>query len=234
MDGIDKNLPTFESLGLGKTKDKLNEKPRLGQEDFMKLMMTQMNHQDPMKPMEHNQFISQMAQFSAVSGLKEIKDSFGTLASALQSSQALQASSMVGRQVLIPGDRTTLPEGGALRGAIEVPAETDSLTLKIRDGAGQLVHTLDLGEQRQGTRTFEWDGVIKQADEAVPGSTEQRAEPGLYSITAEMMVDGEPQAVNTLVVDKVSSVSLSKDQRGVTLNLDHSGSTSLAEVKEIM
>jgi flagellar basal-body rod modification protein FlgD len=243
MDGVNKHLPSFESLGLTKPKEKVDhksssgqadEKPKLGQEDFMRLMMTQMNNQDPLKPMEKSEFISQMAQFSSLSGLKDIKDSFGTLASALQSSQALQASSMVGRDVLIPGNKASLTADGKLHGAVQVPSQTDNLKVEIRDKTGQLVKTLDLGEKGPGTATFDWDGVIKAADEQVPGAKEVKAEPGVYSVVAQMMVDGKPQAIDTLVTDKVSSVSLGKGQKGVMLNLEQTGSTSLADVKEIM
>ena len=163
MEGIDKKLPSFESLGLGKNKP-LDKKKRLGQEDFMKLMMAQMKHQDPLKPMANGEFITQMAQFSNVQGLKEIKDSFNHLANALQSSQALQASSMVGRKVLIPGKLGELAAHGGMRGAVDVPEDTDKVTVKIMNKAGQLMQTIDLGEHKQGTAQFKWDGVIKKAD----------------------------------------------------------------------
>ena len=234
MEGIDKTLPTFESIGLSGKKKPLEKQQRLGQEDFMKLMMAQMKHQDPLKPMANGEFISQMAQFSSVEGLKEIKDSFNKLANALQSSQALQASSMVGRKVLIKGQLSELVANGQLRGAVDVTDDTDKLTVKIMNKAGQLVKTLDLGEQKQGTAQFKWDGVIKKADPAVAGSMDEVAPPGLYKVVAEIVKDGKAQAANTFVVDKVDSVSLSKGEQGVTLNLNHSGATSLANVREII
>jgi flagellar basal-body rod modification protein FlgD len=233
MEGIDKTLPSFESLGLGKNKP-LEKKKQLGQEDFMKLMMAQMKHQDPLKPMANGEFISQMAQFSSVQGLKEIKDSFNHLATALQSAQALSASSMVGRQVLIPGKLSELAASGGLRGAVDVPEDTDKVTVKITNKAGQLVKTIDLGEHKQGTAQFKWDGVIKQADPKVPGSKDEVAPPGVYTVMATMLKDGRSQALNTFVVDKVDSVSLAKGGQGVTLNLNHSGATSLANVREII
>jgi flagellar basal-body rod modification protein FlgD len=233
MEGIDKTLPSFESLGLGKNKP-LEKQKRLGQEDFMKLMMAQMKHQDPLKPMANGEFISQMAQFSSVEGLKEIKDSFNHLASALQSSQALQASSMVGRKVLIPGKLSELVANGVLRGAVDVPEDTDKLTVKIMNKAGQLVQTIDMGEHKQGTAQFKWDGVIKKADPAIPGSKDEVAPPGVYTVVAQIIKDGKAQAANTFVVDKVDSVSLAKGGQGVTLNLNHSGATSLTDVREII
>lgn len=232
MEGIDKSLPTFESLGL--RKEKPIEKPRLTQEDFMKLMMAQMKHQDPTKPMENGDFISQMAQFSSVKGLKEIKDSFNTLANALQSSQALQASSMVGRKVMVPGNSTELTAQGSLRGSIDLQNESESVTVKVFNKSGEQVHTVDLGLRGKGSAQFTWDGVIKKANPEVPGSEDVVAPPGVYSIKAEAMIDGEIQSVKTFVVDKVDSVSLAKDSKGVTLNLTNAGATTLAQVQEII
>lgn len=232
MEGIDKTLPTFESLGLSKQKPA--EQKTLSQEDFMKLMMAQMQHQDPMKPMENGDFISQMAQFSSVEGLKDIKDSFNSLANAMQSSQALQASSMVGRKVMVPGEMAELAAGGTLRGGVDVPHEAESVVIKVLDKSGQTVYSKDLGKHTPGTAMFEWDGVIKQADETIPGNTSEMAEPGKYKLVAEIMVDGERQNAETFSVDKVDSVSLAKGGQGVTLNLTNNGATSLADVREII
>lgn len=250
MEGIDNTLPTFESLGL--SKKQTLEKQTLGQEDFMKLMMAQMKHQDPMKPMENGEFISQMAQFSSVKGLKDIKDSFNTLANALQSSQALQASSMVGRKVLVPGNATELAADGVLRGAVEIPASSESVTVKIFNKAGEQVHAIDLGARTKGSIQFKWDGTVNGGamknnpapeaisavqpamDPAMESVRTYMAEPGVYTIKAEANIDGEIQSVDTFVVDKVDSVSLAKDNQGVTLNLNNSGATLLSKVQEII
>lgn len=232
MEGIDKNLPSFESLGLAKNKPL--EKQRLSQEDFMELMMAQIKHQDPMKPLDNGEFIGQMAQFSSVQGLKELKDSFSLLANAMQSSQALQASSMVGRKVLVPGNMAQLPEGGELRGAVEVLEETQSVVIKFLDNKGQTIHTMDLGKRGIGTATFKWDGVISKADATIPDSQDEKAEPGEYKVIAEVLSEGKPQAIETFVVDSVDSVSLTKGGHGVTLNLNKAGATSLANVREIL
>ena len=235
MEGIDKTLPTFESLGLNK--ETPLEKKTLGQEDFMNLMMAQIKHQDPMKPMENGDFISQMAEFSSVSGLKEIKDSFNTLANALQSSQALQASSMVGRQVMVPGDVAELNAQGGIRGSVEIPNEAEKVTVKIFNQSGEQVTVMDLGPQRPGSTQFNWDGVIKKIDDtvaSVPGSQEVRVDPGVYTVKAEAIIEGEPTAIKTFTVDKVDSVSLAKDKQGVTLNLKNAGATLLSEVQEII
>jgi flagellar basal-body rod modification protein FlgD len=197
-------------------------------------MMAQMKNQDPTKPMENGDFISQMAQFSSVKGLKDIKDSFNTLANALQSSQALQASSMVGRKVLIPGNTTELAANDVMRGGLELPSVSDSVKVKIFNKAGEEVHTIDLGQRSKGNVQFKWDGVIHKANPDVPGSKDMVAPPGVYTIKAEAKIDGEQQSIKTFVVDKVDSVSLAKDNKGVTLNLANAGATTLAEVQEII
>ncbi len=236
MNGIDKTIDktasSFESLGLSKREPL--KKQQLNQDDFMKLMMAQMKNQDPSKPVDNNEFVAQMAQFSSAQGIKEMNDSFRTLATSFQSSQALQASSMVGRQVMIPGNVSEMMPSGELRGAVEIPAETEQVNVKIMDSNGQLVKTIELGKHGEGLAPFTWDGVISKVDVNVPGSAEQKAKAGKYTLQAEMLVDGKAQAATTYVMDKVNSVSLGKGNQGVTLNLLNTGSKSLADIREIL
>ena len=235
MENINKaNVTSFESLGLTKTPKKHSEEqPRLGQEDFMKLMLTQMNNQDPFKPMEDGEFLTQMAQFSAVTGLKDIKESFASLSDSLKSSNALQASSMVGRRVLVPGNVARLLPEGDISGAIELPASSPDVKVHILDPQGQEVKTLDLGSQPQGMVNFKWDGVKQSLNGEGELEDDGRAEVGNYTIKAEVVIDGEQQAVKTLVVDAVESVSLGANAQGMTLNLATGGATSMSTVKQI-
>src|SRR5690606_26139858 len=91
----------------------------LGQEDVMALMITQLQSQDPLKPMENGEFIGQMAQFSTVTGIAEMTKSVSALTEAYSSGQALQAASMVGRTVLTEGDSAALAPGQPLTGAVD-------------------------------------------------------------------------------------------------------------------
>ncbi|MFK5913945.1 MAG: flagellar hook assembly protein FlgD [Woeseiaceae bacterium] len=225
MDSVNKpNMNVLESLGLSKPKPKMQEQ-KLGQEDFIKLMTTQMNHQDPMKPMENGKFISEMAQFSTVSGLKEIKDSFNSLANSLKSSQALQASSMVGRNVLVPGQMTSLTQGVPMRGGVDLDTNVADLKVNIMNASGALVKEINLGTKPAGTAHFTWDGMI---------DANTKAQAGSYSIQAVGMVDGKAQSLATLITDKVQSVSLGSGGQGVSLSLANAGSATLADVKEIL
>jgi flagellar basal-body rod modification protein FlgD len=233
MNNVDKpGVTSFESLGIAKPKEG-PKKPQLGQEDFMKLMTTQLNNQDPFKPMENGDFLTQMAQFSAVSGLKDIKDNFKVLTDAMTSNQALQASTLVGRKVLVPGDSNVMPDKGVMQGAVELPASTSNLSIKVTDATGELIHTIDMGSQKEGLVNYKWDGMKKIiADDG--SETQQRVAAGQYKIIAEIEVEGKPQAINALIVDKVDSVSLGKQGQGMTLNLANSGSSKLADIRQLM
>lgn len=237
MNGINKGVdpkqgpPSFEELGL--TRKKAPKDKKLGQDDFLSLMIAQMSNQDPMKPMENGQFISQMAQFSAAKGMKEIKDSFTSLAESLQSSQALQASSMVGRTVLVPGDTAVLPEDGKLEAKVDLKSGASNLVVSVLDDAGQVLKKINLGHQQPGQIDFSWNGEIDRGVDS-PDAAKQQAEPGKYKIRAEVIFDNKPEAVGTLVKDKVESVSLGKGVKSIMLNLSNTGSTTLSKVKAVM
>lgn len=225
MDSVNKpNLNVLENLGLAKSKPAMQDQ-KLGQEDFIKLMTTQMNHQDPMKPMENGEFLSEMAQFSTVSGLKEIKDAFNSLATSLKSSQALQASSMVGRKVLVPGSMSTLSEGTPMKAGVELDQNVAELKVSIMDDKGALVKEINLGNKPAGVAHFTWDGMLEQNKKAMSGN---------YSIHAVANVDGKSESLKTLITDTVQSVSLGQGGQGVSLSLAKAGSAGLADVKEIL
>ncbi|VAX12609.1 Flagellar basal-body rod modification protein FlgD [hydrothermal vent metagenome] len=235
MENINKSSATsFESLGLTKTKkQQTKDKPQLGQEQFMKLMMTQMKNQDPFKPMADGEFLTQMAQFSAVSGLKDIKESFASLSDSLKSSYALQASSMVGRKVLIPGNLAKLPAEGEINGAVKLPESSSNLKIHILDAKGQEVKTLDMGSHSKGLVHFKWDGVKQSLNKEGELENNGRAAAGNYTIKAEIIADGKQQAVKTMVVDSVESVSLGANAQGMTLNLANGGAKAMSSVKQI-
>lgn len=225
MDSINKpNMQVLENLGLAKPREAMKEQ-KLGQEDFIKLMTTQMNHQDPMKPMENGEFLSEMAQFSTVSGLKEIKDAFNSLATSLKSSQALQASSMVGRKVLVPGSMSTFSEGTPMKGAVELDKNVSELKVSIMDDKGALIKEVNLGNKAAGVAHFSWNGMLDADKKAMSGN---------YSIRAIGKVDGKSESLKTLITDTVQSVSLGSGGQGVSLTLANAGSAGLADVKEIL
>lgn len=217
---------TLEALGLNSVQQEQQKKSRdsVGQEDFLKLMVTQLAHQDPFKPMENGEFLTQIAQFSQASGINELQKSFTTLADSMTSNQVLQASSLVGRTVLIESSNINLGVNGA-QASVELPSSTPSLRVTITDQVGQVIRQVDLGQQSSGLVNFVWDGTDNKGN-PMPA--------GRYQVKAEMSADEGNVSLATLVTEKVESVSMNNSGAGLTVNLSGLGNVELSKVKEIM
>lgn len=240
MEPLDNKIVSFDDIGLITNQQKKPaEQKKLGQEDFMDLMLAQMNHQDPFKPMENGEFLSQMAQFSAVSGLKDIKDSFKSLAETMQSNQALQAAGMVGRRVLVPGNEFRINQNMdkpfEVQASADLKVATDELIVNIKNSNGDIVKEINLGVRSAGKIDFRWDGKIEQEDEFTEVEEEPvMSLPGTYTIEAYASIDNEKQGVDTLVFDMVDSVSMGHAGQSMTLNLTNAGQAKMSEVLKIM
>jgi len=196
----------------------------LGQEEFLELMTAQLQNQDPMKPMESGEFLTQIAQFSTVEGVGDLNEAFGKLSESLVSNQALQAANLVGRSVLAPTGLAALREGGTISGTVELPAASNDVAVNVYDQAGQLVRRVELGSQAAGSVSFQWDGLKDDG---------QFASPGTYFVNAEASVDGRTEAVDTLLESQVRSVTLS-NSGGLLLDLEGVGSLDFSEVQQIL
>jgi len=199
-------------------------KKELGQKEFLKLMTTQLQNQDPFKPMESGAFLSQIAQFSTVDGIGKLNTGFEQLSSSLVSNQALQASSLIGHSVLAPTGVASLQQGGSIQGSAQLPAASGDVTVNVFDQAGQLVRRIGLGSQAAGNVDFKWDGLRDDGKYASPGN---------YFVSAEASVDGRNEAVDTLLASEVKSVTLS-NSGGLLLDLDGIGALDFKEVRQIL
>jgi len=139
--------------------DSIDDKSSLGQDAFLKLMTTQLSNQDPFEPMDNGDFLAQMAQFGTVNGVNELLTSFQDMAVSLQSSQALEASNLIGRNVLIQHDEAYLDSGGSIYSAVELKSSADNVVVNIYDANDSLVNRVDLGAQSRGLIQFNWDGT---------------------------------------------------------------------------
>jgi len=214
--GID--LRTVNELN-AKTADKA-----IGQEEFLKLMTTQLQNQDPFKPMESGDFLTQIAQFSTVEGIGDLNTGFAELSQSLVSNQALQATNLVGRQVLAPTGVAALEQGGTIRGSVELPAASGDVVVNVYDQAGQVVRRLELGAQSSGPVAFQWDGLKNDGTFAAPGA---------YFVSTEASIDGQYESVETLLVSDVRSVTLS-NSGGLLLDLNGIGALDFKEVRQIL
>ena len=222
MEAINNNLELYDSLGLTRSNEPEVEESKSDQ--FMRLMLAQLENQDPLEPQENGEFLSQLAQMEAAAGISELQDSFDKFSASMQSNSALQASSLVGRSVLAPGGFAQLEAGQLVQGEVNLNSSTTDLSLEITDAAGQLVRTIPMGTQASGDVSFTWDGTDDAGNYMPPGAYKVRATANIGSETVEQEV---------LLNAKVDSVTIGQGGQSVSLNLSGLGSIALSEVKEI-
>lgn len=188
------------------------------QDRFLKLLVAQLNNQDPMNPMDNAQMTSQMAQINTVTGIQQVNATLQSMAEQFAGMQVLQGSSMVGHNVLIEGNALTRSKGVA-SGAIDLGGQADAVKIEILSPGGQVLDTLSLGAKDAGRHTFDWDAT----------SYLGTGEPS-YRVTATQ--GGNAVATTSLVRDTVTSVS---SENGVmTVQLQGRGAVAYSNVKAIL
>jgi flagellar basal-body rod modification protein FlgD len=188
-------------------------------------MLAQLKNQDPTSPVDSNTFLNQLAQLSEVQGITSLNTSFGALSSSLSSSQALQASSLLGHQALVNSSTANLAAGATVTGAVNVPQTTSQVVLNVSDASGALVKQINLGAQSAGLANFSWDGTTGSGSQAPPGT---------YALTAQYAGGTSGgTAATTLVNGTVESVSMGAGSTGLTLNVAGIGSVPFSSVQQI-
>ena len=216
----------FDSLGLSRDLGPArgtNDASELGLGTFLKLMVTQLNNQDPFKPMENSAFLGQIAQFGSVTGLDKLNRQIADLSTSLTSGQALQAGSLVGREVLVPVDSGSLSAGGSLRGRVELPESSSDVSVRFYDAYGQKVRELDMGAAQAGSLDFSWDGM-DEGGNYLPS--------GRYRVEVAAIQGGQEVLMQPQLFAGVESVSLSAGD-GLTLNLTGLGPVAFNSVQQI-
>jgi flagellar basal-body rod modification protein FlgD len=202
------------------------KKKSLDQDQFLKLMTTQMTHQDPTKPMQNGEFLSQMAQFGTVSGIQDLQQSFKDFAASISSDQTLQAASLVGRSVSVSSDQGLLAAGGDIKGTVDLPSSSSNVNLKILDPAtGDVIATKSLGEHSAGSVSFVWDGM---------NSNGNLANPGVYKVQVETNIDGLNTVLQPEIQSRVESVSMDSSKNSLKVNLSGLGAVNFNQIKQIL
>lgn len=225
MSEID-NKQLYTDLGLSKTQSgNSKSKDELGQAEFLELMTAQLKFQDPLEPMENGDFIGQMAQFGTVSGIGDLNTAFNEMSTAFQSNQALQASTMVGRNVLVPGNQARLENEGEMNVAVDLKQGAADVIVNITDISGQLVHRIDLGNQQAGLLNVQWNGLDNDGN---------RVSPGLFNVSAEVHQSDTVVAGDTLISVQVESVTLGQAGQDLTLTVSDLGDINMSQIRKIM
>ncbi|RFD24605.1 flagellar biosynthesis protein FlgD [Pseudomonas sp. GL93] len=198
----------------------------LGKDAFLQLLVTQLKNQNPLSPQDNGAFVAQLAQFSSLEGINTLNDSVNNISSNFSSSQALQASSLVGRSIIIQTDKAMVDTSKSMNGSVAVPSAVGNVSVKITDKDGNVGRTVDMGAQSAGSQSFIWDGKNDKGEVAPAGT---------YTFNASTKNDkGDAVALATSLPATVTSVTLSKTGGEMLLNLAGGmGSVKLSQIQTI-
>ncbi len=188
------------------------------QDRFLKLLVAQLNNQDPMNPVDNAQMTSQMAQINTVTGIQQVNDTLKSMAEQFTAMQVLQGSSMVGHDVLIDGNTLTVNNNTA-SGAIDLAGRAESVKVDILSPSGQVIDTLNLGALEAGRNNFNWDA----------SAYTYSGNPS-YRVTATL--GGQTIANTAMARATVSSVS--SDATGMKVQLQGRPDVAYSSVKAIL
>lgn len=232
VSGINNSI--FSELSIARKVEEEPKENELGQSAFLELMITQLENQDPLSPQDNTEFIAQLAQFSSVESLDRLNNNFDSFTNNFVANQALQASTLVGRSVSVPTDRSYLETGEVVSASIDVPASSSDVLLNIYTDAGALVDQISLGIQPPGEVVLRWDGEFAEVNgEALDwqSGVAGGVPAGLYRFEAVTNVDGESSELGIALSANVNSVTVT-GSGGLVLNLAGIGAVNLADVKQ--
>lgn len=216
------DIPSSLALTPGKSSAKPGaEDP---QDRFLKLLVTQMKNQDPLNPLDNAQVTSQLAQISTVNGIERLNATLQAMVSGFAANQSLEAAAMIGRGVLAPGSALTLENGIAI-GGVDLPQTVDRLVVSIKDSAGIVVHSVDLGPKPQGVTAFQWDGVTDSGAGAAGGN---------YSFSVSAQQGNNKVEAGTLAFGRVNSVAPGAPGQGPVLDVGGLGLIGLSAIRQIL
>jgi len=187
------------------------------QDRFLKLLVTQLKNQDPLSPMDNAELTSQIAQINTVTGIATLNTSVQSLSSQFLQMQSLQGASLVGKDVIVPGNKLDIANGAG-QGGFELTSAADAVKVEVMSPAGRVLDTLNLGAQSSGMHSFDW-----------ASGTYDNTSNLTFRVTA---TSGSTTLTSTaLMRDKVDAVSTSGD--ALMLELDRSGPVAYSTVRAI-
>jgi flagellar basal-body rod modification protein FlgD len=190
---------------------------------FLKLLVAQMNNQDPLNPLDNAQVTSQMAQINTVTGINGLNDTVTKLLDQFARLESMQAAQLTGRSVLVEGSTLALPASGAAVGGFQLDLPADTVTVEIKDAAGQVVRQLQLGNEDSGVSRFDWDGRTDAGGTAPAGNY-------TFSVTAK--AGSTAVSATALASRRVDGVRQSNGT--VELVLAGGGSVAYSDIKQIL
>lgn len=193
------------------------------QNNFLTMLVTQMNNQDPLNPMDNSQLTSQLAQISTVSGLQTMNATMTQLLQQTSASRAMNSASLIGHTVMVPGSQVAVTSGKPAGFGVDLPSVADAVTVDVLDANGAVVRTIDMKGQTPGVHDIAWDG---RNDAGVPVAD------GDYTFQVKATANGTSVQPIGLVYGKVQAVS--GDTNGVLLDMGNGQSAAVDDVRRIL
>lgn len=201
------------------------------QDQFLNLLVTQLQNQDPLNPMQNAELTSQMAQIATVEGVNNLKSTILAISGQIDVSQSMNAVSMIGKGVLIPGSKIKVGVDGDNAAervvtpyGLDLQGDAQKVQVRISDANGAVVRTIEMGEQKAGVYTLDWDG---KNDNGVA------MEPGAYTVSV-LATDGDSKKVNAEVLSYGMVKSVAYSTNGLRLDLGLEGQTSMLDVRKVI
>lgn len=209
------------STGTATTKTDTANDPSAAQDRFLKLLVAQLNNQDPMNPLDNAQMTSQIAQINTVTGIQQLNETVKGLASQFTAQQLMQGSTMVGREVLVEGNTLSRDtETGKASGAFDLAGSAASVTVQVLNAAGKEVGTVEMGSLPAGRYNFAWDASKYEGDDTLRFK--------VVANNGQVAVDS-----TALSMDKVTAVSMGNNG-SLQLQLSRGGMATQSGVKAIL
>lgn len=192
---------------------------------FMRLMLAQLQNQNPLNPQDGAEFVAQLAQFTQVEGISKLNTSVQDIASLYRSTQTLQATALVGRDIRVAGNTGHFDGSNPVSGFIQSGQAANDATMLIKDRNGAVVYSERLGDIGSEETNISWDGT-NTAGVAVPA--------GDYTVSVEGLVNNKRTALLTDMNVRVNSVSITAGDGSMKLNLANGASVGSDAIKQIL
>lgn len=193
------------------------------QSNFLTLLVTQLKNQDPTNPMDNSQLTTQLAQINTLSGIEKLNTTLGSISGQINSGQSLQASTLIGKGVMVNGSQVLVGSGQTTPFGVSLEQASTATTATITDPSGKVVQTINLGALSAGVHTFSWDG--SSADGTTAGDGKYNVAISASNATGQLVA----QPLNYALVNGVTN-----DTSGAVLDLGTMGKTTIANVRQII
>lgn len=200
-------------------------KRQLSQQDFLKIFVTQLKNQSPLKPFDSGDMMQQMSQMTSLQASGELQKSIERLSMNVSRSQMVSASDLIGKKVVVPSGVSQLIDGEGMDGSVILPDAVKGVTIEVKNKAGEVIKTIKLDKSEGGVADFHWDGLDEKGN---------KVDADFYDISAKATIGGKEQKVMTAGNFKVNSVAMDPRSGDVIMNLDGMGGVAMSDIIKIV